>query len=94
MSDTATPSPDPLSQTEFLQIRNRLLDLAAALDRAQRAGWNRDRDARGQKIAEAFEILSDDGPDRAARIQQLFSLAHDPNWRESFQLTLRTTLGT
>ena len=90
MSDTAKPSADPLSQTEFLQIRSRLLDVAAALDRAQRAGWNRDEDARGQKIAEAFQILLDDGPDRAARIQQLFSLVHDQDWREKFQLKSRT----
>lgn len=67
----------------FLDARCRLLDLAATLDRVGRgegasalAG-----DPRLERIRKALEILRDESGGRAERIQKLFSLDYDPDWK-------------
>ena len=66
----------------FLEIRARLLEVAAALDRIERAdGAEAARqDLRLEQIAEAVEILNSDGFDRAERIQMLFSDPYVAGW--------------
>ena len=71
---------------DFLASRCRLVDLAAALDRIDRATGSVADDPRMAKIRAAFEILADGKPERTARLQLLFSLAYRPNWREEFGL--------
>ena len=66
---------------EFLEIRCRLIDIAAALDRMDRA---LDRDAiqgdpRMAQLAGAVGILMDDKPDRVQRVQLAFSDPYAPN---------------
>lgn len=66
---------------EFLEVRCRLIDIAAALDRMDRAS---DRDAirddpRMAQLAGAVGILIDDKPDRARRVQLAFSDPYAPN---------------
>lgn len=67
---------------EFLQIRCRLLDLGAALDRLDRAperpGHHPDR--RLGQIRQALAMLLEPGPDRAETIQRIFSIEYDPGW--------------
>ena len=69
---------------EFLGIRCRLIELAAALDRIGRAGaggcqpaatnaGTRD-DPRMAQIRRSLEILAGDAPGRAERVQMEFSL--------------------
>ena len=68
---------------ESLQIRCRLIEIAAALDRID-AGIASDAtgaDPRVQRIHEAIHLLADDQADRARRIQMLFSLPYDRDWR-------------
>ena len=65
---------------EFLEVRCRLIDIAAALDRMDRA---LDRDAirddpRLVQLAGAVGILMDDKPDRAQRVQLAFSDSYAP----------------
>jgi hypothetical protein len=70
-------------ERHFLDIRCRLLDLAAALDRINR-GENSgkvDDDPRVERIHQALEVLSDRSGGRAERIQQIFSLDYDPAWK-------------
>ena len=64
----------------FLDARCRLLDLAAILDRMDRGTGDVAGDARVGRIREAVAVLAGTGPDRAARIQQVFSLTYDPSW--------------
>ena len=64
----------------FLGIRSRLLDIAADLDRVQRAKVDAG-DPRLVKIREAMNVLSMAEPGRAERIQMIFSLPYDANWR-------------
>jgi spore maturation protein CgeB len=72
---------DVLDQN-FLEIRCRLLDLAASLDRIDRTGsaGSLDRDERMVQIRGALALLATPGPDRAERIQLLFSDPYDPRW--------------
>ena len=71
---------------EFFETRAKLLELAAALDRLDRAEGSVSNDARTQDIQQALSVLSGDQPDRAERIQLIFSLPYEENWREQFGL--------
>jgi hypothetical protein len=75
-----TPLPAGKALDQFyLDARCRILDLAAILDRIDRGGLTDDpRLARLRKGVE--ELLAGNG-DRAERVQTLFSLDYDPNWK-------------
>lgn len=66
----------------FFEVRCKLLDIAAALDRIDRGAGAADLagDPRLLRIRQALEVLHDAGEDRAERIQQIFSLDYDPDW--------------
>ncbi len=66
---------------EFLGIRSRLIDVAASLDRIDRAGAVAD-DPRLDKIRQSLEALGGDGPNRAEKLQLVFSLPYEENWQE------------
>lgn len=70
--------------SEFLDLRARILDVAAALDRLDRAPepHNHPPDPRLAQIRRALEALLVPEPSRAETIQRLFSLEYDPTWRE------------
>ena len=67
----------------FLEARSKLLDLAAALDRIDRGpgAATATHDARLENIRQALDILRDRSPGRAERVQKIFSLEYDPDWR-------------
>ena len=60
---------------EFLGIRCRLIELASALDRIERAGGVGPGDPRPAQIRRSLEILRADAVDRAQRVQREFSLS-------------------
>jgi hypothetical protein len=62
---------------EFLGIRCRLIELAAALDRIGRSKDSADGDPRIAQIRRSLDILADDEPTRAERIQMVFSLPYE-----------------
>ena len=64
----------------YLEARSKILDLAAILDRIDRGDGGVDSDARLDLIRKGTEALLDDGPDRAERIQRIFSLPYEPTW--------------
>lgn len=79
--------PSPMAATAvldrvYLEVRCRLLDVAAALDRIERAEGSDDAldDARWKQLREGIAILGSTGADRAERIQMLFSDSYVPNW--------------
>lgn len=76
------PAPRALDQY-FLEARSRLLDLAAFLDRVGRGENAEDinADPRAGKIDQALEVLLSDQSNKAERIQQIFSLEYDANWK-------------
>jgi hypothetical protein len=74
------PSPTSAAKVldaEFLPIRCRLIDLAAALDRIGRADGAPTDDPRMAQIRRGLEILAGDAPGRAQRVQLEFSLPYD-----------------
>ena len=56
----------------FMEHRARLLDVAAFLDRVDRAGAGED-DFRMRAFRKALALLGDGGPDRARRVLELLS---------------------
>jgi hypothetical protein len=67
--------------TFFLEARSKLLDLAAIFDRIDRGSGRADLDdPRLQRLRQALELIREEKPGRAERVQQLFSLEYDPNW--------------
>ena len=68
---------------DFLEIRSRLLEVAAALDRHDRApGHPGDPpDRRLAQLRQALEALLEPGPGRAETVQLIFSLDYDPHWQ-------------
>jgi hypothetical protein len=63
-------------EEQFLEMRWRCLSLAADLDRVQRApqgGQALGSDARIAKLRQALQVLLGPEPDRAERVQMIFS---------------------
>lgn len=65
----------------FLEARARLLDVAAILDRIDRGEGSAANDPRVARIKQAIEVLNGTKEGRAERIQQIFSLDYDGNWK-------------
>ncbi len=72
-------------QREFLPLRGKLIEVAAALDRLARADGSLANDPRIEQVRRSLEILSGtaQGSDRAEGIQMVFSTPYDPGWRDS-----------
>jgi hypothetical protein len=68
---------------EFLIIRGKLLEVAAALDRIERGKGAPSSDSRLDTIRETLGLLARPGAKRAEELQMLFSLAYDPKWRKT-----------
>jgi hypothetical protein len=80
---TPLPALDALERS-FLECRARLLELAAHLDRIDRGGGV--NDPRLEQIHQALTILRNSTtPDRAERVQLLFSRPYDQNWRDALR---------
>jgi hypothetical protein len=67
---------------EFLLTRSKILELAAALDRLDRAPERHGHapDPRLAQIRRALEALIVPDAGRAETVQQIFSLEYDPEW--------------
>ena len=76
-------SKDVLEQ-EFLLIRAKLLEVAASLDRLDRASGSLQSEPRLEQVRAAIEILLRAKNDRAEQIQLVFSRPFEDNWRERF----------
>ncbi|MGH7127511.1 MAG: hypothetical protein ACREJB_03355 [Planctomycetaceae bacterium] len=68
---------------EFLEIRSKLLQLAASFDRLDRAPGSVADDPRSGLLARALRTLDSDAPNRAEHLQMLFSRQYDAHWRDT-----------
>jgi hypothetical protein len=68
---------------EFLTIRCKLIELAAALDRIDRAGDSVATDPRIEKVHRSLGVLAASTADRAGQLQMIFSLPYKADWRET-----------
>ena len=73
----------PVFEQEFLPLRAKLLEIAAALDRLDRADEPASREPRTAKIRAAIETLVGSDGDRAEQIQLVFSRPYEDDWREN-----------
>jgi hypothetical protein len=67
---------------EFLAIRSKLLDVAAALDRIDRAKGSVVGDPRLDKIRQSLGLLSSATADRTEAVEMIFSLPYQADWRK------------
>jgi hypothetical protein len=72
---------------EFLLVRAKILEVAAALDRIDRSEGSLGNDARRTQVQAAIQVLLRPEDDRAEQVQLLFSRPYDRDWRENFQMT-------
>jgi hypothetical protein len=70
-----------LLEREFLGIRSRVVELAAALDRVERGHGSAAADPRMAQIRGALEILLTPEANRAEQVQMVFSLPYNDDWR-------------
>ena len=79
-----TMTADEVLEREFLLIRGKTLELAAAFDRLNRAAGDVETDPRLKRIAEALDALQSPAADRAEQVQMIFSRPFEDDWREQF----------
>ncbi len=73
---------EELLDQEFLVVRAKILEIAAALDRLDRGNGDARTDSRTEKLRRGLEALLSREQNRAERIQQIFSLPYDEGWRK------------
>jgi hypothetical protein len=82
-------APDLLTR-DFLEVRAKILELAACLDRFQRAEGSLAGDPRMRRIQDGLAVLQGAAqlesaePNRAEQVQQIFSLPYDDGWRKKW----------
>jgi len=81
----ATPMAAPaVLDREFLEVRAKLLELAATFDRLDRGGGAPTDDRRIKLVKQGLKVLLDETGDRAEQIQLLFSRPYDDDWQKEF----------
>lgn len=88
MPDWTPPTSVNLVDLGFMDSRSKLIDLAAFLDRVQRAG--QDGDFRVQALKNALTLLSQDKPQRAKDVLLSFS---DPSTEPIAKATMQGAIG-
>ena len=75
---------------EYLEIRGKILEVAASLDRLERAAGDVAQDPRMALIHQGLQITLQpndaQGDSRAKQIQLLFSREYADSWRHEFEL--------
>ncbi len=71
---------------EFLELRAGLLQIAAQLDRLDRAAGTVDNDPRMQGVRRALEVLVGEAAGRTERVQLVFSRKYEPEWKQKMAL--------
>ena len=83
------PLPMTASQVldrEFLELRAKILELAASFDRLERGAGCVADDPRLQRLRDALQLLGPTQENRAEQVQLLFSRPYAQQWRQDFEL--------
>lgn len=74
-------------EQEYLQVRAKILEIAAFFDRLEAAGGvDASKSTKLQLLQSGCEILLDGQQDKAARVQLHFSRHFDPQWRQKMEV--------
>jgi hypothetical protein len=71
---------------EFLEVRCKILELAAVFDRLERSEGSVASDPRLAKLREALNAILEQSGDRAEQVQMIFSREYDDEWQEKFKV--------
>ncbi|WP_037251608.1 hypothetical protein [Rhodopirellula europaea] len=82
---------DEILDASYLEVRAKVLELAAVLDRLDRAPGGAERSPRRDQLTQAIEMLLADDPDRAAKVQHWFSRQYDPDWKTNLGVETPST---
>ena len=78
---------------EFLIARAKILELAATLDRLDRADGDIENSKQLVMLTQGMQILCDSEPDKAKRVQLLMSRQYEPEWIEKMEVARRDVRG-
>jgi hypothetical protein len=75
-------------ERDFLEARCKILEVAAILDRIDRASPRHGEhpDSRLGQIRQSLEAILEPGPGRTETIQRIFSREFDPDWRRNMSV--------
>jgi hypothetical protein len=85
---TPLTAPEVLNR-EFLEVRCKVLELAAAFDRLTRAEGSVEDDPRLARLKEALTTVLEEPHDRAEQVQMIFSRPYDDAWQATFRIAPR-----
>jgi hypothetical protein len=71
---------------EFMIARAKIVELAATLDRIERANGDVADSKNMQLLVQGMHILCDDEVEKAKRVQLLMSRHYDPNWQSQMSI--------
>ncbi len=74
---------------EFLEIRAKILEVAAAFDRLERAAGDVSDDPRIARLHEALQVVGAPQGDRAEQVQLVFSRPYDETWKRTMRVLPR-----
>ena len=76
-------------EREFLPVRAKILEIAAALDRIDRVAGSQAEHPRVKQLTSALAMVLEDRADRAERVQLLFSRPYDEQWQSTLEIVNR-----
>ena len=74
---------------EFLEIRAKILEVAAAFDRLERSAGDVSDDPRMARLHEALKVVGEPQGDRAEQVQLVFSRPYDETWKRTMRVLPR-----
>jgi hypothetical protein len=73
-------------EEDFLPLRAKLIEIAASLDRIDRAGGSFALEGKRAQVYEAIRALLTPDDDRAEQIQRIFSRPYEDNWQKKLRV--------
>ena len=73
-------------EREFFEMRAKILQLGASLDRMERAEGSIEQKEKLDLLNKGIQILLDQQTNRAETIQLLFSREYEENWKSTFKM--------
>ena len=82
----AERSAEQIVSDEFMIARAKILELAATLDRIERATGDVDGSRPMQLLVQGMNILCDDEVEKVKRVQLLMSRQYEPQWQSDMAM--------
>ncbi len=79
-------SAEQIVADDFMIARARIVELAATLDRIERATGDVEDSKNMQLLMQGMQVLCDDEVEKAKRVQLLMSRQYDPQWQSQMSI--------